>query len=159
VAFTNTAQNASSLLWFFGDNTSATLFNPFHLYPGPDCYLVTQIATNNCGSDTLEQYLALGVDPSGCGVNTNWVENDISDVLQLMPNPNHGEFSIVISDENLKLSDIKIYSIHGQLIREISNIQNNEKTIQINLEDAIPGMYILVCHSEKGSTRFKFSKL
>jgi hypothetical protein len=159
VQFTNTSQNATSILWYFGDNTSTTVPNPFRLYSGPGCYLVTQIASNICGSDTLERYLALGVDPAGCGATASSRENDLSANMQLMPNPNYGEFSLVISEENIVLNDIKIYSIHGQLLKEITNIPFGENNIPINIQDVVPGIYILVCNSDKGSARFKFSKI
>jgi hypothetical protein len=159
VSFTNTSQGATSILWQFGDNSSTTLSNPFHLYPAQGCYLVTLIAINSCGTDTLERYLALGVDPAGCGATVAPENNDISSNIQLMPNPNYGEFSLVITDENILLNDIKIYSIHGQLLKEITNIPIGERKLNVNIQDAVPGIYILVCNSDKGSAIFKFSKI
>jgi hypothetical protein len=159
VQFTNTSQNATSLLWFFDDNASTTVPNPFRLYSGPGCYLVTQIAFNICGSDTLERYLALGVDPAGCGATAAPENNDLSSNIQLMPNPNYGEFSLVVADKNIVINDIKIYSIQGQLLKEITNIPFGENNIHINIQDVVPGIYILVCNSENGNTIFKFSKI
>jgi hypothetical protein len=159
VQFTNTSQNATSLLWFFDDNNSTTVPNPFRLYSGPGCYLVTQIAFNICGSDTLERYLALGVDPAGCGATAAPENNNLSSNIQLMPNPNYGEFSLVVADENIVINGIKIYSIQGQLLKEITNIPIGERKINVNIQDAVPGIYILVCNSENGSAIFKFSKI
>ena len=103
--------------------------------------------------------MAVGVDPAGCGATAAPENNDISSNIQLMPNPNYGEFSFVIGDESIILNDIKIYSIHGQLLKEITNIPIGEKKLNVNIQDAVPGIYILICNSDKGSAILKFSKI
>jgi PKD repeat protein len=50
ISFTNTAQNASTYLWNFGDGTSSTLPAPTHTYASAGTYTVTQTVTNSTGS-------------------------------------------------------------------------------------------------------------
>ena len=54
VVFTNTANDAVSFKWDFGDGTTSALPNPEHNYLSPGSYSVTFIATNASGcSDTI----------------------------------------------------------------------------------------------------------
>jgi PKD repeat protein len=41
-------------LWIFGDGDSSTLANPSHTYPGPGTYTVTLVATNSCGTSSMQ---------------------------------------------------------------------------------------------------------
>jgi PKD repeat protein len=44
--------NPTTWLWDFGDNTTSTLKNPYHIYQNPGNYYVTLTVTNTHGSDT-----------------------------------------------------------------------------------------------------------
>lgn len=57
VDFSNTTYNATSYFWDFGDSTTSTLFNPTHSYDSSGVYIVTLIASNYLGTDTLIQIL------------------------------------------------------------------------------------------------------
>lgn len=51
--------------WGFGDNTTSTIQNPVHTYPGPGNYLVKLITISNFGCiDTVEQMITLDTLPS-----------------------------------------------------------------------------------------------
>lgn len=64
VTFVNTALNASSFQWHFGDGESSTEASPWHIYPAGD-YDVTLIATGAGGcADTLHVPAAVHVDPT-----------------------------------------------------------------------------------------------
>jgi PKD repeat protein len=64
-AFHNTSQNATQVEWNFGDGTTSLEFSPQHTFPGPGFFVVTLIAVNECGSDTLSREVVIeGVAPS-----------------------------------------------------------------------------------------------
>ena len=53
--FNNTSTGATSYLWDFGDMNSSTEENPSHVYTEEGSYVVTLIATSDCGSVTYTQ--------------------------------------------------------------------------------------------------------
>jgi PKD repeat protein len=68
--FTNTSTNATSYLWDFGDNQTATLPNPVHTYAADGTYTVTLSATNGCGTVTTTQTVTI-VTPPTAGFSAN----------------------------------------------------------------------------------------
>jgi gliding motility-associated-like protein len=52
VVFSNNSANGNSFLWNFGDNTTSTLVNPTHVYPGPGVYTVTLVVSDSSGCYT-----------------------------------------------------------------------------------------------------------
>ena len=65
VRFYDTASiGATTLTWYFGDNTSSTVSNPVHIYPSLGTWPVTLITFNNVSgcSDTLSDTIRL-IDP------------------------------------------------------------------------------------------------
>lgn len=68
--FTNTSSNATSYTWSFGDGNTSTAANPVHTYAEDGNYTVTLTATNNCGSVTSTQTVAI-VTPPTAGFSAN----------------------------------------------------------------------------------------
>lgn len=60
VTFTSTSQNATSLLWNFGDGVTVTTQSPQHTYASAGQYTITLVATNGDGkTNTVTQYLTV----------------------------------------------------------------------------------------------------
>lgn len=55
VIFTNTTVNGVSYMWYFGDGGLSSQGNPNHIYTAEGTYTVTLVATNSCGSDSIQQ--------------------------------------------------------------------------------------------------------
>jgi PKD repeat protein len=53
VDFTNLSEYATSYAWDFGDGTSSIDTSPTHVYKAEGNYIVSLIATSECGTDTL----------------------------------------------------------------------------------------------------------
>lgn len=66
VEFTNLSVNADSTMyrWFFGDGDSSQQISPVHTYAADGFYTVTLIASNDCGSDTISNTIAVGSLPT-----------------------------------------------------------------------------------------------
>lgn len=52
VIFSNNSANGNDFLWDFGDNTTSTLVNPTHVYPGPGIYTVVLVVSDSNGCYT-----------------------------------------------------------------------------------------------------------
>ncbi|MCB0706923.1 MAG: PKD domain-containing protein [Saprospiraceae bacterium] len=63
--FSNTTQAGDSYEWFFGDGGFSIETDPIHDYALDGDYLVTLIATNDCGSDTTLQSVTINTPPTG----------------------------------------------------------------------------------------------
>ena len=59
VNFNNTSTNANSYSWDFGDGNMSNEFEPTHQYGLNGEYMVTLIATNDCGSTTITQTVSI----------------------------------------------------------------------------------------------------
>jgi PKD repeat protein len=64
VDFTNEANFADSVHYNFGDSNESGESNPSHSYTEAGNYMVTQVAFNNCGTDTTVQVISIeGAEP------------------------------------------------------------------------------------------------
>ncbi|MBK9108223.1 MAG: PKD domain-containing protein [Saprospiraceae bacterium] len=61
--FNDQSKYGTSYLWNFGDQTSSTEVSPNHTYGAEGEYKVSLIITNECGSDTIEQEVAIYLIP------------------------------------------------------------------------------------------------
>ncbi len=133
--FTDNSTNTTSWFWDFGDGNTSTSASPTNVYANPGNYVVTLIATNACGSDTLTDSLSAIVG----------VQNSILSQVQLYPNPNNGEF-VVEFDGNAS-SEMQL-TVLDQLGRRIhSQKGGNRQTISLSLA---PGMYMVEIANAEG---------
>lgn len=135
VYFTNMAQNAEELLWYFGDGTTSTEFNPKHTYYNKFIFEVKQIAFNgSCPADTMVFMLDL---TSGSGTD----ETGLGESLIIQPNPTTGKLSLlwnILPSEPVKIS---VLSQAGQLIMSRESPAGTHS--EIDLSGLPNGMYIL----------------
>ena len=59
VSFQAQISQANSVLWSFGDGTSSTQFHPTHQYAANGDYLVSLVATNDCGGTSFSETIIL----------------------------------------------------------------------------------------------------
>ncbi len=92
-SFSDASLGAESWFWDFGDGNTSSEQNPVHVYAASGNYQVVLVVSNACGTDTLEQGLAVFVsglqDPSLAGQwiiypvpSKGWVHLDLG---QLQP--------------------------------------------------------------------------
>ncbi len=62
--FFNSANNATSYLWDFGDNNTSTEENPTHIYATSGDYEVTLTAINECGETSITYTLSVSSFPT-----------------------------------------------------------------------------------------------
>lgn len=70
--------------------------------------------------------------------------------ISIYPNPTLGDIHIELK-ENIKLENVEIYNIHGQLVKSFS-------TLKINIDDVPSGIYLMKITSDKGILMKKIIK-
>lgn len=146
VQFTdNSIGNVTSWKWYFGDNDSSSLQNPYHEYTSFGTYDVTLIATSINGSDTVTKANFIFAYPALTGDSVR-----ILDVTTL-PNQEDVVLPIILSNESDSLKEITVplsfgdsNSVHvdsvsftGSLAAhfdsKIGNASNDDGTVLVSL--------------------------
>ena len=134
--FLNQSTNATSYSWDFGDssplNNSA---NPSYSYSNNGSYTVTLTATGPCGSDTYTMVVII----SQVGLQ----DNDLSNTLSLLPNPNDGNFTLAFDFSTAKDVTVRIIDVSGRVVYQDQQIKSINYKKQIVIESAEPGMYFV----------------
>lgn len=132
--FTPTATNTTSYLWDFGDGNTSTQIAPTHNYTASGVYQGCLTATSQCGSDVFCDSITV----IGVGVEEIGASNSIA----LFPNPTDGEITLQLP-ESTPINTIRIYSVHGKLIKELPGISGKQQSVQLSLEGYPAGTYII----------------
>ena len=125
VHFYNSSPTGTIYLWDFGDNTTSTSSNPWHLFAGPGTYHVCLTVTTNANN-------------TAC-TNT-WCDNLVVPLLSAAVNPTIiNEFARVSLANPDSPVDFRIYDITGALRLEFNNLSGT--SFDINTADLKPGIY------------------
>ncbi len=109
------------------------IFNPASAGEGNHLITYSYTASNGC-NDTYSQY----VEVEKCtGINEN--NSEVSNVINIFPNPSNGIFNIISNMEGL--NDVNIYSSQGALIKTL-HLQQGEKRL-IDLSFVASGIYFI----------------
>ncbi len=136
LAFNNT-QNATSILWNFGDGTPATsLQQPYHVYSYPGVYNLCLSASNNCGTATdCRQVIVKGIRE----IRANRGSNDGMITTEIFG----GGFTPVTTARLLKHSGGSVVPIALQFVNAGKLIArfnlNGEPVTLCDLEVDVPG--------------------
>lgn len=104
VTFQDESEAGNSYFWDFGDGGFSILEEPVHFFTEPGQYLVTQIVTNTCGSDTSLQLIDLMV-----GV----LDPNLLFSIEFYPNPGDGLFYLTVNGSPAPTMDIRLYDLMG----------------------------------------------
>jgi hypothetical protein len=96
-------------------------------------------AIDSCGPSVFSSALEVMVDEGGLGVNE--AAKEIS--LGIYPNPSNGIFNLV-STLSIADANIKVYNIIGELVYNEQKDISKGECINIRLNDALQGLYILL---------------
>jgi len=69
-------------------------------------------------------------------------EINMNNKVQIIPNPNSGEFSVLISSNNFKSEEVRVFNIIGNLIASKS-VQKNSNNIKVDLKQLPSGVYFI----------------
>ena len=112
VMFTNLSTGATTYTWDFGDGQMSAQASPTHTYQQSGIYTVMLTATNACGSTSFTQEVTVMLDAVD--------EITFLDRLLVFPNPNDGQFWIVLEGESLsgRQLEISLLTVLGQVVRQ-----------------------------------------
>ncbi len=96
VTLDNQTSDATVYLWIFGDGQTSTEQNPSHTYPSFGTYILSLIATNSCGNDTMEVVIELSTIPNAFfsySTHTGCAPFEIQFIDQSQNNPTSWEWT------------------------------------------------------------------
>lgn len=114
-------------------------------------------AANALSVPYFPNYKLKALNNSLCDTLTNTYTLHDSD-LNIFPNPAHNNISILLSGFYLNNSQIKIFSIHGELLKTYE-IKNDQSILTIDLMSYPQGTYLLNFKNEIHSFIYKFIKI
>jgi hypothetical protein len=145
VNFTNISSEIFDANWDFGDGTFGNGNNVAHIYSKPGNFKVQLTAFNkNLACDTITKHVIVG---------TNFLkENRLMSEIKIYPNP----ATTVLHFEGMENPfDIKVYNLHGKILRVQRNVSSN----QININDLQEGFYIIEIKTADRKEFLKFLKV
>ncbi len=137
-SFSNSSLFADSnnFQWNFGDGNSSDESDPVHKYSSSGNYTVQLIVRNDCGQDTLQQELSIIID--------GLITLEDSWAIQVLPNPNLGQFSIVVEGAPAEELAWTVFDILGRAVyREKVNLNAGYFAKTYHFEDWPSGAYLL----------------
>jgi hypothetical protein len=82
-------------------------------------------------------------------LTTGISENELSDAINIFPNPTKGVVTIDLHNFNSTVSQINVLNIQGQVISTLNGINQNQQ-LQFSLSDFAAGIYFVQIHSTNG---------
>lgn len=150
VVFINTAIDADSSHWDFGDGESATATYPTHLYAAVGIYEVTLITFNACGNDTLTQYVDVNSTGIAQAINTDLVMN-------VFPVPARDEVTLTIIAAASSQAQVTIFGADGRMhqVQQL-NLSPGEIALPIDLHQFAAGFYWIELNTNGNTLTKKF---
>ncbi len=164
-----TASQAVSYFWDFGDGSTSTLANPYHIVNIDTVYNVCMKIFNSLGDSCTychllgKDYLSNIIRDPGFTIN---IENPsvitvveqnnlINDDVFLYPNPSSGVFNISLKNKTNSQKTVAIYDMLGKMIL-ISKSTSNE--ITLDLSESKQGFYFVEITQNTITQRIKLFK-
>jgi len=139
--FVNTSTNAQSYLWDFGDGTTSTDMNPFHLYTDTGHFTVSLKAVNFSIQDSIVKQDYIHVKQA------NSISCNDGMLIEYYPNPIKDKLNVMVPDASKQRIAYEIKNISGQSIKS-GYIETNTKQV-IDFSTLNKGYYIVEFENEK----------
>jgi len=121
--------------WDFGDGNLSIEQSPKHTYANPGTYQVTLLAQNVASMDTKTDSITVDY---GVGM----YENDLLEKVNIYPNPNDGNFTLIVDGNNETELYIEITNTSGQIVfNEKLNKLDRKFKRQLNVSGYSKGIY------------------
>lgn len=144
----NNSTNAVTYLWDFGDGSSSSDMNPYHLYSTEGTFTVRLSASSAlCPQSTLEYPSPIIV------VNDASIQSEDMPLVTLFPNPTNDMLSITPAPNTGEMSYF-INDVLGQSMLQETPLARVGTKISVNQFE--PGLYYLIIISQEGKTTIPF---
>lgn len=135
--------NPTDWSWNFGDGTTNNLQSPSHTYTNAGTYTVQLTASNSAGSNSF----TLPITVNHCSA----IDEIVFKNVQLIPNPNKGEFSINTTEKGVS------YRIIDFLGNEIVATTHLAENTLITLQNISAGLYLIELRKDSAIKQLKFT--
>lgn len=140
VIFTNNSLYGLSYSWSFGDDAFSTDQNPEHIYENPGTFTVTLTVTNDCGSVEISKDVEVFI--------TSAKDLNSETAIVISPNPNKGQFDIILKGYEGRSPELRILDIAG---REVWSCEGTAiARHSVDLGDPPKGVYELEIRTDQG---------
>ncbi len=113
-------------------------------------YVMTAIQSGVCNSSTSQNYtFAITENP------TTTLDNSLSNLVKISPNPSNGDFVVDFSDLNVAKSLVRVYDTQG---KQVLSSENNANLKTISLGNMPNGIYLLEIETAKGRILKRLAK-
>jgi PKD repeat protein len=143
VDFSNTSTNSTSYFWDFGNGFTTTAANPSFTFTSEGNYPIRLIATNACGSDTIDITIVV------LKVGINDLDWNID--LSVFPNPFQQTIRIETELGKPEKLELTIYNMIGKLIHTESYTSVAKTSKIVDLSQVSKGVYLINLTGETGS--------
>lgn len=141
---TLTANSGTTWTWYEGGNEIGTNQSIDVSPTSTTIYTVTIVDANGC-SKTID--ITVTVDQTS-GIK----ESNLSNMIQIYPNPSKGIFNLSIVLDKAQDLNIKVYDLIGDLIEEINYTSTNTANYPIDLSGKDSGTYLIRISGDNDST-------
>ncbi|MEL6925883.1 MAG: PKD domain-containing protein, partial [Bacteroidota bacterium] len=144
IVLNNTSTGATDYQWSFGDGSVSNEVSPTHQYLDLGEYELQLIAGNpNCGADTLTQTVSVTAPTTSVSL----VEN--LDRFQLFPNPNTGQFTLIMEGPPAQQLQFRLLNILGQELHQRSlDFRAGHLREMFSFQNLAAGTYLVELRSE-----------
>ncbi len=148
VTFTSTGNAAYSHSWNFGDGNTSNEINPSHNYALPGDYNVVLTISNSCGDHVVEKTISI--------VSVGLFDPNDQQSVQILPNPNNGQFDLLLQSATTHQLTIRLFDTNGRLIdRKEIIVGVGETNVAFNKEQLPSGLYFLQLSDAKQTRSLK----
>jgi PKD repeat protein len=145
VITTNTSSNATQYSWDFGDGSDANPnVSPIHAYTAVGSYDITLTAINYNCTTTVSQ--SVTVEEFGVGIG----EELTTGALQVYPNPNTGQFAVVLELDRASAMRIELNNAMGQRVYMEHLPEQHYWRKDFDLSSFVKGIYLLRVSTDEG---------
>ncbi|MEY4937701.1 MAG: hypothetical protein RIS64_4060, partial [Bacteroidota bacterium] len=142
VHFTQTATNATTYRWEFGDGNVSQTLNPIHNYNQAGDFTVLLIVSNDCNRDTMRQVIHIGKTLTE---NLQFVNR-----FKLMPNPAQDELTIQLELKIAQKITFRLLNLLGQEQMKLQPAMAKTFEQSFDVSGLANGSYLLQIMGENG---------
>jgi len=129
--------NAESVHWDFGEGTTSNAPYPTHQYSADGLYRVCLRIQNDCGEDEVCREISLTT------TSTKSIARSLD--LDLFPNPNEGQFKLLLKGQSKAQVRVKISNTLGQIIDlQQHDFRSGQLEKDYDLRHLAAGVYHLI---------------